>query len=138
MRAHSRFTLAGEEAHQFVRPELPLALGPNGDKQREAVELRWAKLRTGLRKAYNEVAIFGAEQPPAAGREIWRLARNGCNDFLRDLPSSRPDSSDQTALTQPLTEIPAQEMTNPVYSSHDQRPEQDRPYSAPEQSARSA
>jgi hypothetical protein len=105
MAAYSALSLAGEEVQQFVRWELPLLLGPHGNKRQEAIENHWTGLHAGLRKAYNEVALLGAEQPRVVGREVWRLARYGCNDFLRDLTSTRARSRDQADLAERLSEV---------------------------------
>ncbi|WP_367137626.1 MULTISPECIES: hypothetical protein [Streptomyces] len=85
VKAYGGLSLAAEEAQQFIRSELPLLLGPDGAGRRAAVEDRWRELRTDLRKAYDQVALFGGDQVRAEALSIWRLARNGANDFLHDL-----------------------------------------------------
>lgn len=91
LKAYAGLSLAGEEALQFIRSDLRLLLGSDAASQRADTEARWRELRTQLRKAYNQVALFGAEPARLAGREIWRTARNGGNDFWRDL-NAAPDS----------------------------------------------
>ncbi|MGW6710833.1 hypothetical protein ACWGDE_38920 [Streptomyces sp. NPDC054956] len=84
-KAYAGLSLAGEEALQFIRSEMSLLIGPEGAGRRTEVEARWRELRTGLRKAYNQVALFGADPARTAALQMWRTARNGGNDFLRDL-----------------------------------------------------
>lgn len=78
VKAYAAFSLAAEEAQQFVRTEL--ADVPDHDK----ASARWRELRTELRKAYNQVSLFGAAEPLAVGVRVWRTARNGGNDLLTD------------------------------------------------------
>jgi hypothetical protein len=71
MKAYTGLSIAGEEALQFIRSELPLLLlQPNGAARREDAEARWRVLRTDLPKAYNQVALFGADDARAGAREL--------------------------------------------------------------------
>jgi hypothetical protein len=84
VRAYAEFSLAGEEALQFMRSELPLLAEPAGAGGRADAEARWRELRTNLRKAYNQVLLFGGAEPREAALAIWRTARDNGNDFLAD------------------------------------------------------
>jgi hypothetical protein len=77
-KAYAALSTVGE----VFRSELP-ALIERGDGQHDEIEVRWRDLRTELRKAYNQVALFGAEEARAAGLRVWRTARNGANDFFQ-------------------------------------------------------
>jgi len=90
VRAYAGLSTAGEEVLQFIRSELQIDVATA--VRRDAVEVRWRELRTQLRKAYNEVALFGTEPARAAGQHIWRTGRNGGNDLLRALDTD-PDVS---------------------------------------------
>ncbi|MEU6882430.1 hypothetical protein [Streptomyces sp. NPDC046712] len=94
-KAYAGLSLAGEEVLQFIRSELPLLIGPDGAGRRTDAEARWHELRTELRKAYNQVALFGAEPARTAGLHMWRTARNGGNDFLSGLGADNEALSDQ-------------------------------------------
>jgi hypothetical protein len=100
MKAYAALSLAGEDALQFIRAVLPRLLDADEPDLRASVGSDWRQLRAELRKAYNQVALFGAEDARAAGLRVWRAARNGANDFLRDLDSSQ----DLTALQPELRE----------------------------------
>ncbi|WP_030664808.1 hypothetical protein [Streptomyces rimosus] len=93
VRAYADMSLAGEEVLQFIRTEMPLLIGSDDAGRRVDTEARWRALRTDLRKAYNQVALFGADHARAAALHMWRTARNGANDLLRDL-----DCPDNEAL----------------------------------------
>ncbi len=83
LKSYAGLSLAGEDVLQFIRSELPMLTGPGGAGRREAAEARWTELRTELRKAYNQVALFGTDDARAIARQVWRISRNGGNDFLR-------------------------------------------------------
>jgi hypothetical protein len=76
--------------------------GPGGARRRDEINVRWAELRTGLRKAYNQVALFGAADAHATAQQIWRTARDGGNDYLRDLDSRPARSADLSALSEQI------------------------------------
>ncbi|WP_190025600.1 hypothetical protein [Streptomyces hiroshimensis] len=97
VKAYGGLSLAGEEAQQFIRSELPLVLGPDGAARRAAVEDRWRELRTELRKAYDQVALFGSEQARAEALRIWQVARNGANDFLQEPDTDGTDRAARLA-----------------------------------------
>lgn len=84
-KAYAGLSIAGEEALQFIRSELPKLIGSSGVERRDYADTCWRELRTELRKAYNQVALFGADEARAAALVIWRTARNGGNDLLRAL-----------------------------------------------------
>ena len=88
LKAYAGFSLAGEEVLQFLRSEMLALAGSSSASTRKATEARWSELRTALRKAYNQVALFGAEEVRGVALQVWRIARNGGNDFLRDLGST--------------------------------------------------
>lgn len=92
LKAYAGLSMAGEEVLQFIRSELQPLVEPNGGGKHDETGVRWRELRTELRKAYNQVALFGADAARSAGQHIWRTARNGANDFLRDL-ADRPNFS---------------------------------------------
>lgn len=58
--AYAGLSLAAEEVLQFMRTEMPTLTGSDGARRRDEINVRWTELRTGLRKAYNQVALFGA------------------------------------------------------------------------------
>ena len=91
VRAYAGLSIAGEEVLQFIRSEL-LLIGLADAVRRDEAEVRWRELRTELRKAYNQVALFGTEPAQAAGQHMWRTARNGGNDLLRAFAAG-PDAA---------------------------------------------
>lgn len=91
MRAYAGFSLAGEEVLQFLRVELQPLLAPAAESHRAEVEARWQGLRTDLRKTYNQVSLFGAEEPRTVALRLWRTARNSGNDILRDIAAGTDD-----------------------------------------------
>lgn len=105
VKAYAALSLAGEEVQQFVRSELPALLGDDSARRRESTQARWTELRTDLRKAYNQVALFGADEPRRTALQVWRLARNGCNDILRDLGQSAIGSGGAGGLNERLKDI---------------------------------
>jgi len=102
LKAYAELSIAGEEVLQFIRSELPMLLEPNGAGQRQHAEAQWRMLRTALRKAYNQVALFGADNARAAALDLWRTARNAGNDFLRDLGASAEVSAAQPDLAEQI------------------------------------
>lgn len=102
LKAYAGLSLAGEEALQFIRSDMPALIGPDSSERRGTAETRWRELRTELRKAYNQVALFGAEEARTAGVRVWRTARNGGNDFLRDLDSRDDDATARSALNEQI------------------------------------
>ncbi|PRY45141.1 hypothetical protein [Umezawaea tangerina] len=90
VKAYAGLSLAGEEVLQFLRAEVPELLGSGGAGQATA-DARWRELRTALRKAYNQVSLFGAEGPRTTALEIWRAARDGGNALLRDAAAGSDD-----------------------------------------------
>lgn len=102
MKAYAGLSLAAEEVLQFIRSEMPILIGSEGAGQHEETEARWIALRTELRKAYNQVALFGATDARAAALQVWRTARNGGNDYLRDLGSRSDHSVGQPELTEQI------------------------------------
>lgn len=99
LKAYAGLSLAAEEVLQFIRSEMPALIGPDGAGRRHPMEVRWPGLRTELRKAYNQVALFGGEDARAVALQVWRVARNGGNDFLRDLESRSGNVSDRLDLS---------------------------------------
>lgn len=92
-KAYGGLSIAGEEALQFIRTELPTLVGSSDTQRREDAEVRWRELRTELRKTYNQVELFGADEARAAAVHIWRTARNGVNDTLRALDAADPPAT---------------------------------------------
>ena len=101
LKSYAGLSLAAEEVLQFIRSEMPMLVGASSVGRRDATEVRWAELRTELRKSYNQVVLFGSDDVRAIARQVWRISRNGGNDFLRDLElhpgdaAGRPDLSEQ-------------------------------------------
>ncbi len=101
LKAYLSLSATGEEVLQFIRSELTALIQPDVISRRKDAESRWHQLRTELRKTYNQVALFGGEEVRAAALAVWRTARNGVNDFLRDLDAvpdiavARDDLSEQ-------------------------------------------
>jgi len=89
-KAYGGLSMAGEEALRFIRTELPTLVGSSDARRREDAEVRWRELHTELRKAYNQVELFGADEARATAVHIWRTARNGVNDTLRALDAADP------------------------------------------------
>ena len=89
-KAYGGLSIAGEEALRFIRTELPTLVGSGDARHREDAEVRWGELHTRLRKAYNQVELFGADEARGAAVHIWRTARNGVNDTLRALDAADP------------------------------------------------
>lgn len=92
-KAYGSLSIAGEEALRFIRAELPTLVGSSDARRRDDVDARWGELRTELRKAYNQVELFGENEARAAAVRIWRIARNGVNDTLRALDLDDPPSA---------------------------------------------
>ncbi|MEW2308961.1 hypothetical protein AB0918_10045 [Streptomyces sp. NPDC006864] len=104
-KAYAGLSLAGEEVLQFIRSEMPLLIGSDGTGRRADAEVRWRELRTELRKAYNQVALFGADQARTAALHMWRTARSGGNDFLRGLDPEEEASSGRLDLAEHIRTI---------------------------------
>jgi hypothetical protein len=84
VKAYGDLAMVTEEVLQFLRADLPDSLDAGDASHRVAVEGDWRKLRTDLRKAYNMVVLFGAEDSRMAAQVVWRTARNAGNDFFRN------------------------------------------------------
>lgn len=99
LKGYGRLSTVGEEAQQLIRWELPMLIQQGSVGRREELEARWRELRADLRKAYNQVALLGADEARTAARELWRTARNGGNDLLHNIDAepeicpTRPDLS---------------------------------------------
>ncbi|MEV7038685.1 hypothetical protein [Amycolatopsis sp. NPDC051061] len=99
VKAYAGMSNAGEEAFQLIRSEfvqLP--------KNRDEIEARWRERRNDLRKAHNQVALFGTEEPRRRGKELWKTARNGVNDVLAELDSGET-AVQRASLNRVLTGI---------------------------------
>jgi hypothetical protein len=99
VKAYAGLSNAGEEAFQLIRSEfvqLP--------KNRDEIEARWRERRNDLRKAHNQVALFGTEEPRRRGKELWKTARNGVNDVLAELDAGET-TVQRTSLNRVLTGI---------------------------------
>jgi hypothetical protein len=89
-KAYGSLSIAGEEALRFIRTELSTLVESGDPRNRDDTETRWGELRTELRKAYNQVELFGVDETREAALRIWRTARNGVNDTLRALDANDP------------------------------------------------
>lgn len=96
LKAYAQLSIAGEEALQFIRSELPLLATSSGREQWAAAESRWRELRTAFRKAYNQVAIFSTDEVRTAAYQMWLTAWHGGNDYLRDLAEAGHDTEPAT------------------------------------------
>ncbi|WP_328614190.1 hypothetical protein OHS18_39225 [Amycolatopsis sp. NBC_00355] len=85
VKAYASLSTASEEAFQLIRAEFPELL-----ENRKVVEARWRERRGELRKAYNQVELFGTEEPRRRGKELWKAARNGVNGVLAELDVEEP------------------------------------------------
>jgi hypothetical protein len=92
VKAYAGLSIAGEEAFQFVRSEFADVVRSDNRDERDDIEARWRERRSELRKAYNQVALFGADEPRRHAKELWKAARNGVNDFLAGPNTSSRDS----------------------------------------------
>ncbi|HET6501712.1 MAG TPA: hypothetical protein VFG87_13210 [Amycolatopsis sp.] len=92
VKAYAGLSIAGEEAFQFVRSEFADVVRSDNRDERDDIEARWRERRSELRKAYNQVALFGADEPRRHAKELWKATRNGVNDFLAGLDTSSGDS----------------------------------------------
>jgi hypothetical protein len=108
VQAYAGMSLAGEEVLQFIRNDLPALAVPGGQRGSAAAEARWRELRTDLRKAYNQVELFGAEDARAGALLMWRTARNGGNDFLRQLSAGPPAGSAEPDLNEQIRAVAAE------------------------------
>jgi hypothetical protein len=99
VKAYAGLSTASEEAFQLVRSEfIKLPAG------REQIETRWRERRTELRKAHNQVALFGTEEPRTRGKELWKAARNGVNAVFAELDAGAEEVR-RESLDQVLTGI---------------------------------
>jgi len=89
-KAYGNLSIAGEEALWFIRTELPTLVGSTGLSRRADADSRWRDLQTDLRKAFNQVELFGTSDARAAAVHIWRAARNGVNDSRRAMDAAEP------------------------------------------------
>jgi hypothetical protein len=89
-KAYGGLSIAGEEALRFIRIELPTLVGSSDARRREDAEIHWREIYTELRKAYNQVELFGADEARAAAAQGWRIARHVVNDTLRALDAADP------------------------------------------------
>jgi hypothetical protein len=85
VKAYAGLSTAGEEAFQLIRMEFS---GPVAN--RAETEALWRNRRSELRKAYNQVELFGADEPRRRGKELWKAARGGVNDVLAELDAGEP------------------------------------------------
>lgn len=108
LKAYAGLSLAAEEALQFIRSDMPTLIGPDSAGRRDTTETRWRELRTELRKAYNQVALFGADEARTVGVRVWRIARNGGNDFLRDLDSHDHSATARSDLSEQIGAVASQ------------------------------
>jgi hypothetical protein len=106
--AYAGLSMAGEEVLQFFRSELPAVIEASAPQRYDEVEARWRDLRTELRKAYNRVALFGAEEARTTGQEIWRAARNGGNDFFRSVHANGAIAPDRQERSEEIRTITSQ------------------------------
>ncbi|VVJ19816.1 Uncharacterised protein [Amycolatopsis camponoti] len=83
VKAYAGMSNAGEEAFQLIRSEFATLRPENRDE----VEARWRERRNELRKAHNQVALFGTDEPRRRGKDLWKVARNGVNAILAELDS---------------------------------------------------
>lgn len=104
-KAYAALSTAGEEVLQFFRSELSTLVEPNDARRRDEAETHWRQLRTELRKAYNQVALFGVDEARGAGLSIWRTARNGGNDFFRSLHVSASSPADGLDLAEEIRTV---------------------------------
>jgi hypothetical protein len=108
VKAYAGLSLAGEEVQQFIRYDLPPLAAPGGHQGVAAAETRWRELRTDLRKAYNQVELFGTEETRAGALQIWRTARNGGNNFLLQLSADPPSNGTGSDLREQITAVAAE------------------------------
>lgn len=105
VKAYADLSLASEEVLQFIRSQMPMLTGPESAARRDVTEVRWIELRTELRKAYNQIALFGADDARAAALRLWRTARNGGNDFLRQLGADAGATTDLPDPSEKLKDL---------------------------------
>jgi hypothetical protein len=84
-KAYATLSIAGEEVQQFFRSGLFALAESDNNRQRDEAESRWHELRAELRKAYNQVALFGANDARAASLSLWQTARNRGNNLFHSL-----------------------------------------------------
>jgi len=100
MKAYAEFSMAGEDVMQLIRSELPALLESDGVGQQDEVEARWHESRIRLRKACNQVELFGTDSARAAALLSWRTARDGVNDILHDLGNGVNPSSSTSDMSE--------------------------------------
>jgi hypothetical protein len=83
--AYAAFSLAAEDALQFLRNELAPSLEPAQLPRHAEVAERWRALRIDIRKVYNQVLLLGADEPRNVALRVWRLTRDSCIDLLREI-----------------------------------------------------
>jgi hypothetical protein len=100
VKAYANLSTAGEEAFQLIRSEFG-KLSPIS----EDLQVRWRERRSELRKAYNQVELFGADEPRRRGKELWKAARGGVNTLLAELDAGEPEARQvrRESLDQVLT-----------------------------------
>lgn len=100
LKAYAAFSLAGEEILQFVRSDMSALIEPGNINRLEDIQIRWRELRTELRKAYNQVLLFGGDQARSVSHHLWRTARDGGNDFLSEIDDRPRTSAAEAELTE--------------------------------------
>jgi hypothetical protein len=85
VKAYAGLSTASEEAFQLIRSEF-IKLRDD----RAGIEARWRERRNELRKAYNQVELFGTDEPRRRGKELWKAARNGVNGVFAELDAEEP------------------------------------------------
>jgi hypothetical protein len=73
-KAYASLSIVGEDVLQFIRSQLPTLLKSDDMSRRGAIAGEWRALRIELRKAYNQVALFGEVDARAEALELWRTA----------------------------------------------------------------
>lgn len=53
------------------------------------------------------MALFGADEPRKFGKELWKAARNGVNDFLGKLDAPGRDSGEALDCRADMDKIPS-------------------------------
>ncbi|GII31162.1 hypothetical protein Pmi06nite_46040 [Planotetraspora mira] len=81
-KAYRNLSEAGEEVLQWFR-DLPTLVESRDSIPLHEALIRWNHLRAELRKAFNQVALFGTDEVRTAALDVWRTGRNGGNDFFR-------------------------------------------------------
>lgn len=108
VKAYGDLATVTEEVLHFLRSDLPESLEAHSSNQLISKQGDWRRLRIDLRKAYNMVALFGAEDARIASQRVWRTARNAGNDFFRDLNASSDVSAARIQLRDKIAEASTQ------------------------------